>query len=200
LSKVFVDIAIAAATIVRVDKVAVICIRYHMFQGRLAALAALFTHVENMLFELTNMFNESAEAHAVAGRMPRSTVNLKQFEICAIVTRCLIPRIVCMPLGGFMCMCARRVYRTLNMLCVTAQEASVLVTRLGACINRRPSRFPIRWAPGARYMQMMVHRIDQVTLRVQVYFSALLIEHGLNVRVSFGDPRVPSDRGVAGVS
>jgi len=85
--KIFADIAVAVATTLDVTRKAVVRTRCNSFLAPLAALAALFARVEATLLGLTNLFIESTEAQADTGKMPRSTVNLKHFAICATVTK-----------------------------------------------------------------------------------------------------------------
>ena len=71
------------------------------------------------------------------------------------------------------------------------QEASVLVTRLCGCANRHPLWLLYHLAP-VRSHGEAGRRVDEVTLRVQTYFSALLIEHGLSVTGLRAPPVVSS--------
>jgi len=83
---IFADIAVIVATTLALTRNAVIRTRNTLCLARLATLAALFAHVEASLSGLTNLFLESTEAQADTGKMPRSTVNLQHFAICAMVT------------------------------------------------------------------------------------------------------------------
>jgi len=61
------------------------------------------------------------------------------------------------------------------------QEASVLVTTLcGRHSNQRHYRLLFHLAPVRVHVEEG-RQMDDATLRVQTYFSALLIEHGLSV-------------------
>jgi len=145
--------------------------------------------VEAALVGLLDLFLESAEAQADTGKTPRSTVNLQHFAICAMVIRPAPAPVLGDPepsrwvrvrvqLPGAHIDCAVH---------CRVQEASVLVTRLcGRYRSRRHVRLLFHLAP-VRVQSEEGRLVDDATLRVQTYFSALLIEHGFAPT----GPRVP---------
>jgi len=178
--KLFGRIAEAVDTVLSVNEKAIVCIRDDLLLASLAALAALFGRVAAGLSDLAQLFIESAESEA--GKMPRSTINLKHFALCAIVTRHPPPRIGLVCLSVVSCACVTRVSHLDCTVRCHMQDASEDVTRLYACVSRPCRRFGFHRAPGMRRgHRRMAVQMDCVALRVQVYFSALLIEHGLSV-------------------
>jgi len=96
------SIAGAVDTVLGVHQNAVVCIRDDLLLASLAALAALFGRVAAVLSELAHLFLESTDSDA--SKMPRSTTNLTQFALCAIVTRPPPPPrtgLVCLSVGSY---------------------------------------------------------------------------------------------------
>jgi len=188
----FADIAGAVATTLAVTRKAIVRTRDTSCLARLAALAALFARVEAALVGLLGLFIESAEAQAETGKTPRSTVNLQHFAICAIVIRPCPAPVLAGPEPPRWVRVRVQLTRA-HIDCAVhcrVQEASVLVTQLcGRHRSRRHGGLLFHLAPVRPNPQEEGGRlVDGATLRVQTYFSALLIEHGFSPTGPRGPP------------
>jgi len=193
-SKLFATIALAVKAVMEVKTAAVGHVHNDAFMNPLHKLAAIFDRVEAALLGLTKIFSESADAMKELGNPPtRSTVNLRHFAICATVTPhppscwtgcAMLPlRARHPPLSTLFRQIYLSIYIRGSHLCCAlhVQDAAALATDLYASLTR-PTGLPLLFCGTPRVTPEEAGRqLEADTLRVKMYFSALLIEQGLPV-------------------